>query len=144
MKVIHFLLLVLIALTACSSGYHRKGLLFSSGFSETQLGANVFQISFEGSDRHNTEEVSDLNLLRSAEVTLKHGFNYFVILQTSGSGENQIFNDAPVVSTTSKGLTRSHASTSTILCSAEKPDISHGQVYEAAAVVSSIKQKYGM
>ena len=144
MKVIHFIALSLITLSACSSGYHRKGLLFSSGFYETQLGTNVFQISFEGSDSHDSEEVSDLNLLRSAEVTLKHGFNYFVILQTSGSGENQIFNDAPSVSTTSRGLSSSHASTSTILCSAEKPDISHGQVYEAAAVVSSIKQKYGM
>lgn len=144
MKVLSILALAVIAMSGCSSNYHRKSLLFNSGYTEKQLGENVFQIVFEGHKSSNSEQVSDLNLLRSAEVTLKHGFGYFIILQTSGNGANQLFDNAPSMASTARGLEKTHAATSTILCAREKPEISHGQVYDAASVAKSIREKYGL
>jgi hypothetical protein len=37
---------VVILLTSCATTYQKQG--FTGGFSETQLGENIFQISFKG------------------------------------------------------------------------------------------------
>jgi len=145
MKVLSILTLTIIVLSGCASNYHRKGLIFSDGgHSEIKLGENVFQVVYEGNDKTNSEQVSDLNLLRSAEVALKHGFGYFIILQISGRAVNQIFDEAPAMSSTASGFEKTYSATSTILCSKEKPEISHGQVYDAASVAKSIRKKYGL
>jgi len=145
MKKLFVLALLAAMLSGCNSGYHQKGSLFrSDGHSENKLGENVFQIAFEGNKEADSEQVSDLNLLRSAEVALKHGFNYFVILQTTGSDTNPIFEEVPTLSSATTDQNKTHSAFSTILCSINKPDISHGQVYDAAAIAKSIRIKYGL
>ncbi len=144
MKLTFFLVLSVILISGCSS-YQRKGVLFNdSGFSEQQLGNNVFRIEYQGSDNNSDEEVSDFNMLRSAEVTLKHGFKYFVILKTGDSGSDQSFGTSPSMSTSGSGLIKTHTAVSTIICSVERSDISHGQLYDAAATAGNIKKKYGL
>jgi len=144
MKIFCSVSLLLLMLSGCSAGYHQKGLLSSSGYSETRLGENVFQINFEGKSRHNSEQVTDLNLLRAAEVTLKHGYSYFVLLQTSDSPDSHIFDEEPDVSVSTDQDNPLHTATTIILCSNIKPDISHGKVYKAEVVAAAIRKKYNM
>jgi len=144
MKIASFLIFTAILISGCSS-YQQKGALFNkSGFSEERMGSNVFRITYEGNDKNSDEEVSDFNLLRSAEVTLENEFKYFVILKTTDSSSDESFGSTPSLSSSRRGLQKLHTATSTIICSKEHADISHGQLYEAASTAKTIKQKYGL
>jgi len=72
--------LAVILLAGCATTYQPKS--FTGGYSETQLGENVFQVSFRGNGYTSRERASDFNLLRSAELTLERGFRYFVIVDS--------------------------------------------------------------
>ncbi len=144
MKIISFLILVAIVLSGCSSYQQKSSLFNKSGFSEERMGNNVFRVTYEGNDVNSDEEVSDFNLLRSAEVTLENGFKYFVILKTLDSSSDENFGSTPSLSSSRIGLNKLHTATSTIICSEEYSDISHGQLYDAASTAEDIKQKYGL
>jgi hypothetical protein len=75
-----FFLAVLSA--ACATAYQPRD--FSGGYSDTQLGENVFQVSFNGNAKTSPERASDFALLRSAEIAVVHGFPFFVLV----NGEN--------------------------------------------------------
>jgi len=144
LKIISFLILVAIVLSGCSSYQQKSSLFNKSGFSEERMGNNVFRVTYEGNDVNSDEEVSDFNLLRSAEVTLENGFKYFVILKTLDSSSDENFGSTPSLSSSRIGLNKLHTATSTIICSEEYSDISHGQLYDAASTAEDIKQKYGL
>jgi hypothetical protein len=156
------ILLTALMLAACATPYQRIGL--GGGYSETQLGKNIFQVSFRGNGYTSREKASDFSLLRSAELTLERGFRYFVIVgsekdtkistytsptQSSTTGSaygygNYAYGSA--TTTTYGGQTyfiSKPRATNTILCFKEKPDI-NGIVFEAEFVVKSIRQKYGI
>jgi hypothetical protein len=63
-------------LCACATAYQPKGA--TGGFTEVQLDTNVFKVSFQGNAYIKADEVEDLALLRSAELTLKNGFSHFI------------------------------------------------------------------
>ncbi|KAK42445.1 hypothetical protein BG58_03550 [Caballeronia jiangsuensis] len=65
-------------LAGCATGYQPNGL--TGGFSETQLDTNVFKVSFRGNGYTSHDRVEDFVLLRSAELTLAHGFTHFAIV----------------------------------------------------------------
>ena len=50
------------------------------GFSERRLASNVFQVSFEGNAYTKTDRAIDFTLMRSAELAIQRGFEYFVIV----------------------------------------------------------------
>lgn len=66
------------SLAGCATSYQPHGL--SGGFSETQLDQNVFRVSFAGNGYTSGERAADFALLRSAELTLRHGFTHFAIV----------------------------------------------------------------
>jgi hypothetical protein len=68
--------IILVGFTSCQS----KGI--TGDFSETQLGENVFKVSYKGNTYTSSERAGDFNLLHSAEVTLKDGFRYFIIVDS--------------------------------------------------------------
>jgi len=70
---------VLATLAACATPYQPRGA--RGGFSETQLDRNVFQVTFRGNGYTSGERAADFTLLRSAELTLANGFNYFIIAE---------------------------------------------------------------
>ena len=159
----HILIAVLVAiLTGCATPYQKHG--FTGGFSETQLGENIFQVSFAGNAYTGSGRASDFTLLRSAELALENGFNYFIIVDsekyteagsyttptnsyTTGSAYgtgNYAYGSA--TTTTTGGQTYFYSkptSTNTIVCFKEKPSI-EGLVYEAAFIVKSVKGKYAI
>ncbi len=156
------IVLTALVLTGCATTYQRQGL--TGGYSETQLGENIFQVSFRGNGYTSRERASDFSLLRSAEVALERGFRYFVIVEsekdtktstyttptqsyTTGSAHAYGSYAHGSATTTTYGgqtyiITKPRA-TNTILCFKKKPDII-GLVFDAEFVVKSIKQKYGI
>lgn len=161
MKLLSVLLLIAF-LSGCATTYQRKG--FSGGYSETQLGENIFQVSFLGNGYTRGERASDFALLRSAEVTTENGFRYFIVVEsgkdsslstyttptqshTTGSAYgygNTAYGSA--TTTTTGGQTyiiRKPSTTNMILCFKEKPNVA-GLIFEAEFVKKSLRQKYSI
>jgi len=149
-----------IIIASCATPYQKAGI--TGGYSDIQVGENIFQISFRGNGCTSRERASDFCLLRAAEVTLKNGYKYFVI----GSGEK--YSKTVICSTPSTSYTTGEAygccgyaygtaTTTTygghtysiskprviyvIICFKEKPNY-NGIVYNAELVVKSVKAKY--
>lgn len=147
---------------SCATPYQGKG--FRGGFSETQLSENVFRVYFRGNGYTRQERAEDFTLLRSAELSMEHGYPYFVIVDedsvvaTTGTinTPTQSFTTANATSvggtaygtaqTTTVGghsfFVRKPSTRDTIVCLKERP--SEGVVYEAAFIAESIKAKYGI
>lgn len=160
MRKFSVLVFLLASLSGCATAYQQQSL--SGGYSETQLGENIFQVSFRGNGYTSRERASDFSLLRSADVAVEHGFRYFVIVEsekdsklgtyttpttsyTTGSAYasgNYAYGNA---TTTTYGgqtyLISKPRATNTILCFKEKPE-NVGVVFDAQFVSNSIRQKY--
>ena len=145
-----------IFLAACASEYSAKGMF--NGYSDVRLGENIFRVSFQGDGYDNRERVTDLSLLRSAEVAIEHGFSYFVIANVADNSTSAFYTtpqttqtNATISGNTVSGNSTTYGgqtflitypnTTNTIYCFKDKPQI-NGLVYEARYVVSSIKAKY--
>ncbi len=162
MRALFILALATVLLAGCATTYQQNS--FTGGYSEIQLGENIFQVSFRGNGYTSRERASDFSLLRSAEVALENGFRYFVIVEsekgskvgayttsttsyTTGSAHgsgNYAYGSA--TTTTYGGQTyfiSKPRATNTILCFKEKPEI-NGLVFDAEFVAKSIRQKYGL
>jgi hypothetical protein len=150
-------LAVVVATTGCATGYHRPGFM-RGGYTEVQLGENVFQVSFHGNGYTREERAEDFALLRSAEVAAQHGFPFFVIVNqrnrqrvssyttpTTTTGRATVDgNTIRVSSETSGGDTYEIVKPSTqntILGLKDKPA---GFAYEAQFVIQSMRKKYGI
>jgi uncharacterized protein YceK len=158
MRVLSILALVVILFSGCATTYQRQS--FTGGFSETQLGENIFQVTFRGNGYTNRERATDFSLLRSAEITLENGYRFFIIVE-SGRGSKVSMHTEPTTShttgsygsgqfnattTTNGGQTyfvSKPSTTNTILCFKEKPSTG-GLVFDAEFVAKSLKQKYGI
>jgi len=160
MKKLIFALAIILFISGCATKYQTTG--FSGGYSETRLDENVFIVSFRGNGFTSRERASDFNLLRSAELSLEHGFNYFIITNsekytsyskyTSATHSTTNFNgqttgnnfSGTANTTTTGGETYNIAKPSTsntIVCFKEKPNF-NGIVYNAKYISKSIKDKY--
>ena len=93
----------LFILSACATPYQKTGL--GGGFSETQLSENIFQVNFKGNSYTSTQRAADFALLRSAELTLKNGYKYFVLSDSNNSIEHSSY------TTPLRAHTRGHANT---------------------------------
>ena len=154
--------LAVASLGGCATAYQQQG--FSGGYSETQLGENIFQVSFRGNGYTSRERASDFNLLRSAEVVLEHGFRYFIIVESERGSTLGTYTTPTTSHTTanaygSGNYARSSATTTTyggqtyvisrptaantILSFKDKPETG-GLVFDAQFVANSIRQKYGL
>ncbi len=69
----------LVTLGGCASTPY-KSASRGEGYSDFRITTNVFAVSFRGNVRTAEEIVDKFLLRRAAELTLKHGFEYFVIL----------------------------------------------------------------
>jgi hypothetical protein len=67
-------------LAACVSPatYHPRDARGGTGYTDEQLAANRFRVTFTGNSATRRETVENYLLLRAAEVTLKAGYRYFV------------------------------------------------------------------
>lgn len=75
-----FLCILMTALlsSCASTGY--QALDGSAGYSDTRLDSNTVRVTYYGSVATSNETVQNYLLYRCAQVTLKYGFDYFVII----------------------------------------------------------------
>lgn len=143
----------------CASPYQKHGI--GGGYSETQLDENVFKVSFRGNGYTQRERVEDFTLLRSAELALEHGYQYFAVIDdnsytshstyttpthsyTTGSAYvygNSVYGSATTTTTGGQTyLISKPSSSNTIVCFKEKPQGVF--VYNANFIFKNIRQKY--
>ncbi|MBI5044288.1 MAG: hypothetical protein HZC10_10775 [Nitrospirae bacterium] len=71
-------LMVMLFIASCATVYQPKR--FTGGYSDVQLDKNTVQVTFQGNAYTSKETVNTYLLYRCAETTIKHGFDYFVII----------------------------------------------------------------
>jgi hypothetical protein len=156
------LLMVPLVLTGCATSYQKSG--FTGGFSETQLGEDLFQVSFRGNGYTGHERATDFTLLRSADIAIAHGFKYFTIVDSEKSSSESTYttptNSYTTATASAYGNTaygNAHTTTyggqtyriskprtsNLIRCFKEKPE-GNGIIFEASFVSKSIREKYGI
>ena len=148
-------------LQGCATSYQKSG--FSGGYSETQLDENVFNVSFRGNGYTGRERVADFTLLRSAELMLEHGYNYFAVIDANSYTSNSAYTTptssyttgsaygtgnyayGSATTTTTGGQTYNiskPSSSNTIVGFKDKP--SNTFTYNANFIYKNIRQKYGI
>lgn len=90
-------LIITFILGGCATAYQPQGM--SGGFSSTQLDTNVFTVSFKGNGYTSREKANDYALLRSADITLAHGYKYFAIIDAQQYSINST-HSTPTTATT--------------------------------------------
>ena len=161
MKKFTAITILAIILQGCATSYQKNS--FTGGYSETQLDKNVFNVSFRGNGYTGRERVADFTLLRSAELTLENGFQYFAIIdansytsnstyttpttsQTTGSAYgsgNYAYGSATTTTTGGQTYNISKPSSSnTIVCFKKKPETVF--TYNAKFIYKNIRKKYGI
>lgn len=159
MKKLSLLLFTFALLQGCATSYHKSS--FNGGYSETQLGENIFRVSFSGNGYTGGERVADFVLLRSAELALENGYAFFVVIDEKDVSSSYTYT-TPTTSNTSASVyrygnyTNGNATTttyggqtynirspgvvSTILCFKEKPN--NAFTFDAKFILKSISAKY--
>jgi hypothetical protein len=148
MKIIPLVTLLLL-LGACAKPLQPDN--YPEQISSTRLDYDTFEISSPGNRNSVDKKTIDLALLRSAEVALANGFNYFVIVRRDKSdasalkvgGQDEIeLENTDHDPTLYRGKRYVHAdpdATNTIVCFREKPE---GFAYVALFVKASLRSKY--
>ncbi|MDN7125939.1 hypothetical protein J6I92_07235 [Pseudidiomarina sp. 1APR75-15] len=148
-------------LGGCATGYQSQG--FTGGFSETQLDKNVFVVTFKGNGFTSFEKASDYSLLRSAELALETGYEYFAIIDGQSYATNSTYTTPTTSNTTMNAYTYGNSAygnattttyggqtfniskpnvSNTIYCFKEKPEGIF--VYNAPFLIDSLSSKYGI
>jgi len=99
-----YLVICVILLSSCSTAYQKDS--FTGGFTTAQLDENVFQVSFRGNGYTSRDKANDFALLRSAEVALENGFNYFVIVDANQYDKKSSYTTPTTVTTTGSSNTQ--------------------------------------
>jgi hypothetical protein len=162
MRVLSIVALMFGLLSGCVTPYQPKS--FSGGYSESQLGTNMFTVAFQGNGNTSYELAADFCLLRSAEITLENGFRYFVVVESyKDFGEFLVTKPTQSYTTwsiyASGNFAHGNARTATyggqtyfistpstentILCFKDKPEVD-GLLFDAEFVAKTIRKKYNM
>ncbi len=140
MKRITGVLLLLFLVSGCATAYKAKG--YSGGYSSTQLGENIFQVTFVGNGKTSRERANDFALLRSAEIALANNFEYFVIEDTQQYSKHSTYTTPRTAYGGGQTFNISKPRVSnTIALFKDKPE---GFAYRASFVIKSMEDKYGL
>ena len=153
------LLLCTILLAGCASGVPYRPIGSQSfgsalGYESSRISASTFSVTFR--DTGSIEEISDLAMLRAAEVTQQHGYSYFSVIKkedVSDYHEEKGFVTIAVADVNSdSGLTDTYQDMTTIEGSGGirltiqgykgPPGKLAGQAYRASTMISDLKAKY--
>ena len=85
----HFALLSFLALASCTTGYQPQDI--NGGFSDYMTAPDEAVITFHGNEYTSAERVVMMAFLRCADVTLEHGYRYFVGISMVDLSANSSF-----------------------------------------------------
>lgn len=85
--------LIALTLSACTTAtpYQAATKVGQAGYAEQQIESNRFRVTFAGNSNTPREEVENYLLLRAAEVTLQHGFDYFVLADRDTDSKSRFY-----------------------------------------------------
>lgn len=63
----------------CGAPTLYRPMTLDGGYTQTRLGANMFNVVFQGNAHTSWRTAEDYALYRSAELSLENGFDYFVV-----------------------------------------------------------------
>lgn len=156
-----FIILAMIALTGCATGYKPQGFM-SGGFEETELEPGYFRVTFKGNDSTSKERAADFALLRASDLMMQKGCSAFkVVSQTDNSRSSALFlpqTQSTIASATVVGNSAfGNATTSTygggmmgivfprisldVKCSTDAPNLEQ-HIYDTKFINQSLKTKY--
>ena len=82
MKRNHFIILLLAFLiSGCSTPYQPFSVFSRGGYKEKQVDPNTYQVNYYGNKATSLETLNTLLQYRSAELTVKNNYNYYVVLK---------------------------------------------------------------
>ncbi len=81
----------LLMLSSCKTAYQAQS--FTGGFTDTQIGENIWRVNVRSNAFTSRGDVSDIILLRSADLTLQNGFKYFAFAAASTGSETVAINN---------------------------------------------------
>lgn len=147
----------ILLLSGCATPYQPYSYFGGGGYKDVQLAENVFKVTVEANEYTTSARASDLALLRSAELTLQHGFKYFIVgervdhsysasyttPQTTNVNITSYGNTAYGTANTYGGQTynfRFPTPSMTITTFKEKPTL-QGTIYDAEMVSTSLRKE---
>ena len=135
MKKLFAITLSIFTLTGCATSYQSDGL--AGGFSEVQLGENLWRVSFRGNGYTESTRAEDFAMLRSADLTLIHGFTHFVFV------DGRLEKDFTAVSDYKGRIStfNSPSAVNTVMMFKEKPGPSL-TAFDAKFICRSVGAKY--
>lgn len=153
--------LAVLIISGCATAYQKDG--FSGGFNETKIAPNAWRVTFAGNGYTSRTKAEDFTLLRSADLTLQSGFQYFAIVGSNSDMSTVSSWTAPTTSTTNvtanrygntvtgTGTTTNYggntfliskpSSSNTIVMFKTEPQ-GHGMIYDAKFLCDSMGSKY--
>jgi hypothetical protein len=140
---------ILVILYSCATTY--QPMTAFGGYTDTQLDKNVFSVVVKSNQYTSKERTEDFALLRCAELTLQHGYEYFIIIDADNYVKTTKYTTANLSNNTLTGTTNVNAitntmvkprSSNTISCFIEKPEF--GFSYNAKFIYDSLSLKYGI
>ena len=86
-----FIFPLLLALAGCATGVPRyiPATNGSEGYSETKIQEGVYGVQFKGGSEASVQTITDLVLLRSAEVAIANSFGYFTVLSERAESKDR-------------------------------------------------------
>jgi len=128
MKILNFLVICFL-LAGCATAYQPEA--WSGGFQDEKLESDTYEIWFGGNANTKKERVMNFALLRSAELTLEEGYDYFTILEDKTDSKSTDVGDW-------------YGHTNIIRCFREKPADMQITIYDAEQVRDSLRLKYNL
>lgn len=87
------MVLVLSFVSGCATSYHKAGFR-GRGYQDIQLQTDEFQVSFAGNVKLSQAKARQYALRRAAELTIEHGFDYFVVTSEGSFAKNFVSGSA--------------------------------------------------
>ncbi|MFA6217510.1 MAG: hypothetical protein WDL87_07685 [Candidatus Omnitrophota bacterium] len=161
MKRVAVLLIFMVLISGCATGYHQQG--FTGGYTDMKLQDDIYKVGFRGNGYCRRERADNLALLRCAEVTLNNGYQYFIIIDeksltqasaytapvtanTHGTvntyGNQAIYSGTTLYSGGQTYIYHKPSTTNTIKCFKDKPENIPVIVYDADQIRNNIKAQY--
>ena len=81
--------LIPLLLVGCATSYQPEG--YSGGFSDAMTGPDTAIVSFSGNGYTSENRVLAMLLVRCADITLQHGYRYFVVTGSQNMGHVSSF-----------------------------------------------------
>jgi hypothetical protein len=86
-----------LSLAGCKTTYKKDG--FMGGFTDTRMSENVWRINVRGNGLTSEERVSDIVILRAADLATQNGFSHFAFV-SEAKGEDTVTTYTPGQSST--------------------------------------------